>query len=284
MFKSLILIAAVATPLALWAGGKQCPFSASSCGEKASLVSTGGEQCTDKTAACAEKASIVSTGGEQCADKAAACAEKASAVSTGGEQCADKAACAEKTCMVSTGEKAGKSDCSASTGTGAKAACCPSETAARSGAMLVSTGAAQPMETLKSLAGKWNLAKADRHADAPADFEFKVSSGGSAIVETMFPGTPKEMTNVYTLDGNDVLVTHYCAAGNAPRMKLTHNENGTMTFDFVDATNLPDKNKMYMGKLELKFVGPDQVRQTWTTFVNGQPSDQPMTMTLERAK
>lgn len=270
MFKSLILIAAVATPLALWAGGKQCPFSASSCGEKASLVSTGGEQCAEKTAACGEKASAVSTGGDQCAEKTAACA--------------DKTACAEKTCAVSTGEKAGKSSCCDSTAAGAKAACCPSETAAKNAAQLVSTGTAQPMEALKSLAGKWHLAGADRKADAPADFEFKVSSGGSAIVETMFPGTPKEMTNVYTLDGNDVLVTHYCAAGNAPRMKLTHNENGTMTFDFVDATNLPDKNKMYMGKLELKFVGPDQVQQTWTSFLNGQPTEQPMTMTLERAK
>ena len=43
-------------------------------------------------------------------------------------------------------------------------------------------------------------------------------SGGTAVEERIFAGTPKEMITVYHGDGsNRVLMTHYCALGNQPR-------------------------------------------------------------------
>ncbi len=42
----------------------------------------------------------------------------------------------------------------------------------------------------------------------------------------MYPGMEHEMTNMYTLDGNTLVMTHYCAGGNQPRMRATGVENG----------------------------------------------------------
>ena len=49
---------------------------------------------------------------------------------------------------------------------------------------------------------------------------YKLTGAGSALVETQFPGTGHEMVSVYHLDGDDLRMTHYCAAGNQPRVKL----------------------------------------------------------------
>ena len=42
---------------------------------------------------------------------------------------------------------------------------------------------------------------------------FEVTSSGSAVRELMGPGTEHEMTNMYTLNGNSLTMTHYCGAG-----------------------------------------------------------------------
>ena len=50
--------------------------------------------------------------------------------------------------------------------------------------------------------------------------EFKTSAAGTVVMETMNPGTGHEMINMYHVDGDDLLLTHYCAGNNQPRMRL----------------------------------------------------------------
>lgn len=61
---------------------------------------------------------------------------------------------------------------------------------------------------------------------------FKVTSGGSAIVETVFEGTPHEMVTVYH-DNSDrqVTLTHYCMLPNQPKMILKHHSKNSLPFD-----------------------------------------------------
>src|SRR2546423_4739685 len=60
------------------------------------------------------------------------------------------------------------------------------------------------MDKLKALAGTWAKSKDGQ----TMTITFRPTAGGSAVVETMFPGTDKEMVNVYHADGKSVLVTH----------------------------------------------------------------------------
>lgn len=80
--------------------------------------------------------------------------------------------------------------------------------------------ASKEFEMLKQLAGDWK-GEADMMGKKEAcTTTFKVSSGGSAIIETMGAGTPHEMTNVYhdvdgKLYGHALLRLRQCSADDA---------------------------------------------------------------------
>ena len=142
------------------------------------------------------------------------------------------------------------------------------------------TKKSSPLDPIKALAGKW---EEPAEGGMPANVvEFKVTAAGGSVVETMFPGMPHEMVNVYTVDGEDVIVTHYCASKNAPRMKLTKNENGRMLFEFIDGANI-NPEKTYMGKLELTVHGPDEIEENWTSITKGKEEGH-VNMKLKRVK
>ena len=72
---------------------------------------------------------------------------------------------------------------------------------------------------LKQLAGEWEGTVMT--PDGPAvRVKWEPTAGGQVMRETMFPGTSHEMVTMYHLDGPQLVLTHYCAAGNQPRMKL----------------------------------------------------------------
>jgi hypothetical protein len=72
--------------------------------------------------------------------------------------------------------------------------------------------------------------------------------------------TVPSMTSVYHLDGSDLRLTHFCAAGNQPRLKATEIDGalGTARFSFLDATNL-QANPAHVEAVELRFVSADRL-------------------------
>ena len=113
-------------------------------------------------------------------------------------------------------------------------------------------------EKVKSLAGKW----AGKTEQGEMVVEFRVTAAGSAVVETMFPGTPHEMTNMYAMDGADLYMVHYCGLGNQPRMKLVAADDKTMKFVAVSVANKPDPDSQYMHSLELT-ASDGKLKETW---------------------
>jgi hypothetical protein len=124
---------------------------------------------------------------------------------------------------------------------------------------------------LVGMAGTWT-------GDAmgtPCTVEYTVTGGGSALVEnTAMHGG---MTTMYTLDhtaaGDRILMTHYCAAGNQPRMSAT-GMTGTPTgdtaqFKFVDATGMTSANDPHMHDLSVTFMPDGGVTQDWTMYRDG---------------
>lgn len=83
------------------------------------------------------------------------------------------------------------------------------------------------LDKLKSLEGHWvGPATWDQNGEkgnVQFELSYRVTSGGKTVLETMMPGTPGEMVTVYHLDGEDLVLVHYCNSGNQPHMRREPN-------------------------------------------------------------
>ncbi|MBI3461895.1 MAG: hypothetical protein HY000_02385, partial [Planctomycetes bacterium] len=106
-----------------------------------------------------------------------------------------------------------------------------------------------------------------------AAISYRVTSAGSTVMETLFAGTEHEMVTMYHRHGNDLILTHYCAAGNQPRMKLEPNDDPKkLVFKFLDGTNLDSAKDMHMHEAVIEIVNDDHIRTAWTSYNKGKPS------------
>jgi hypothetical protein len=125
---------------------------------------------------------------------------------------------------------------------------------------------------LARLVGTWEC-NVDMDHDGTSEAStttYRITSGGSALVETMTPDTPHEMVTIYTRDGDDFVLTHYCMAQNQPRMRAINPADGkTFKFDFLDATGMKSPNDAHMRSLVVELVDADHLRQTWSFYENG---------------
>ena len=129
------------------------------------------------------------------------------------------------------------------------------------------------LEKLKSLVGTWVMADKDGKPTEEIVSVIKLTAGGSAIQETLFPGQPHEMISIYTADGPDVLLTHYCILGNQPRMKAsTKSLANTLKFEFAGGTNLDPKKDKHMHAATLTIVDADHYEMEGIGWENGEPA------------
>jgi hypothetical protein len=130
------------------------------------------------------------------------------------------------------------------------------------------------LELFKQLAGEWVGTANPQLKDAhEVRVQYKVTSGGSAVVETLFPGTDHEMVTVIHRDGDDLLLTHYCMLGNQPHMKTAARGDGSkVEFKFVKATNLKSDKDMHMHDVTFTFVNKDTLKTEWTHYKDGKDS------------
>src|SRR5438874_8803984 len=70
-------------------------------------------------------------------------------------------------------------------------------------------------EQLKTLVGEWEGTNSAGHVT----LTYTLVSGESALMERLKSTNEQEMITMYTLDGDHILITHYCSAGNQPQMK-----------------------------------------------------------------
>ncbi len=126
------------------------------------------------------------------------------------------------------------------------------------------------LETLKSLAGEWK-AESDGHGESLGKVAFRVTANGTAVMETQFVGTDHEMVSVYHLDGDDLKMTHYCAIGNQPRVKLDRKASkpGELVFAFDGGTNFDPDKDMHIHSLTIKVKDDKHVVSAWDAFKDG---------------
>ena len=129
------------------------------------------------------------------------------------------------------------------------------------------------LEKMKKLAGTWLLADKDGKPTAEIASIIKVTAGGSVVHETLFPAQPHEMVSVYTVDGPDLIMTHYCVLGNQPRMKADPKSPASqIVWRFAGGTNLDPKKDKHMHEATLTIVDDDHLEVNGVGWENGAPA------------
>jgi hypothetical protein len=124
-------------------------------------------------------------------------------------------------------------------------------------------------ERFKRFAGTWTGTSTKGWTET---MEIKVIAGGSAVVEMSDAAHFGEaMATMFHMDGDRLLLTHYCIAKNQPRLAATSFEDGgkTVTFTFLDGTGLASRNTGHMDKVVYHFVDDDHASSQWTWYQDG---------------
>lgn len=129
----------------------------------------------------------------------------------------------------------------------------------------LSSESAAAFERLKGLAGEW---EADTTMGR-SHLSYELIGHGTALVERESFGKGPAMMTVYHMDGDRLLLTHYCMAGNQPRMraKAFNPATGEMQFEFLDATNLPNAKAPHMHNATIQ-VSNGRLVQKWQFYEN----------------
>ena len=140
--------------------------------------------------------------------------------------------------------------------------------------------AQKAFEKLKTLAGSWE----GTFMKMSMKMTIRVTSTGNAILhEVSASGRPDDPITMIYVEGDRLLLTHFCDSGNRPRMqgKLSPDGN-TVTFGFLDVSGNTDEFLMH--DIVFTMVDADHHIEAFTYSVNGKPPIRAPGMQLQRTK
>ena len=129
--------------------------------------------------------------------------------------------------------------------------------------------AAAAFARLKTLVGEWTA----NTREGKARLTYELTGGGTALVEQESAGNEPAMMTVYHLDGSRLILTHYCMAGNQPRMQANRidPDTGEIQFQFLDITNLASPAAGHMHDVKLRIIDDNHLDSQWQFYENGAP-------------
>jgi hypothetical protein len=152
-----------------------------------------------------------------------------------------------------------------------------------SAAALAQSDAQKSFEKLKTLSGSWEGHVATFPPAAEIEGKamkvtLRTTSMGNALIHEMTgAGRPDDPITMLYLDGDRVMLTHYCDAGNRPRMAGKMSADGkTVEFDFLDVAGSTQYGHMHHAVFS--FVDADHHTEDWTYM---EPGDKPVRAHLE---
>jgi hypothetical protein len=144
--------------------------------------------------------------------------------------------------------------------------------------------AQKSFDQLKTLAGSWEgpvstVPPQEDMYKARAEVTMHVTSRGNALVhEAKGTGTPDDPAKydhpvtMFYLDGDRLMLTHYCDAGNRPRMTAKTSPDGkTVEFDFLDVSGSTQYG--HMDHAVFTVIDANHHTEDWTYMM---PGDKPM--------
>lgn len=125
-------------------------------------------------------------------------------------------------------------------------------------------------DKVKSLVGTWK-GTADMGGDKPVDVTntFELTSGGSAVMEKIMAGSPKEMVSMYCSEGGKLVMTHYCSIGNQPKMSLLKTSDNELDFAVKGHAGLGSAKEMHMHGMNIVWKDADHITEQWMMYNDG---------------
>lgn len=138
----------------------------------------------------------------------------------------------------------------------------------------------QAFEQLKKLVGTWE----QQGPGGSFKVIYKLTGGGSSLVETQFAGQPHEMVSVYHMDGDKLIMTHYCAAGNQPTMIYKPGKDSkVLFFDFLRGSNMKSTD-MHIHAAKIHLLSANEIKSDWIAWANNKQEGGPTVFELKRVK
>jgi len=127
--------------------------------------------------------------------------------------------------------------------------------------LVAQSSAQKTLDRFKSMVGTWQ-GKAP-NGDT-SEVTYRLAAGGTAVMADMHMAGD-DMMSMYYVNGDDLLMTHFCPSNNQPRMKaLISPDLNTVSFDFMDATNMKGPNAGHMHRAVFIFSDADHYTEEWT--------------------
>jgi hypothetical protein len=125
-------------------------------------------------------------------------------------------------------------------------------------------------EKLKGLNGEWRGTVDQKGSGPEIAVQYRTTSNGTVVMESLFAGTDHEMVTLYHLEGEKLVLIHYCAMGNQPKMAMTKASTAEkLEFDFVGGANIEPKSDTHMHSARIEFESADAITGEWDTFKGG---------------
>ncbi len=145
-------------------------------------------------------------------------------------------------------------------------------------AAFAQSDAQKSFDKLKTLAGSWEgVMKTDPPAPEAdgkhVQTTLRVTSLGNALMHEMrIEGRPDDPITMLYMDNDRLTLTHYCDAGNRPRMVAKASADGkTVDFDFSDVAGGTQYGHMHHAVFT--FIDANHHTEDWTFMM---PGDKPM--------
>jgi len=130
-------------------------------------------------------------------------------------------------------------------------------------------------DTMKNLAGSWEgpvttSPQAVEVEGKPAQILLRVTSRGNALMHDLtVAGIPDNPITMFYLDSDRMLLTHYCDAGNRPRMTGKLSPDGKkVEFEFLDIAGNP---QFHMHHAVFTIIDANHHTEDWTFMMKDKP-------------
>jgi hypothetical protein len=120
---------------------------------------------------------------------------------------------------------------------------------------------------MKSLVGEWEAVQ----DGVPVKETYTLTANGSALMAETRPRNEPAMITMFTVDGDHLIATHYCVAGNQPQMvsRIPDDLQKGVTFTLARVTGMKTPDDWHNTGVTITLDDANHMTQRWTYLYKG---------------